>query len=671
MFFIVIALIIVFIIGYSIGVFFLAGKARKFEILPISFVVGLTAMGYFVLFASILTGSFAIAVWIFMVSGGIYCLYFGFRNFERLKSAMDFKKLNAVFLIGKLKETSWPEVIFFLLFTAFFFDIFSKTIFYQDGAYKAAAAGYGDIPFHMAQASYFIRNFPFALEESIYSGSKLVYAFLINFLSGVFYVLSGNYILSFNLPAHILLLAGFFFIYKFISVFIKTALMRILAFLIFFLGSGAEFIRIFQDSALWGKNGIGEMANYLLHLPYPIVNFYNAVYPAQNNIWSGFMTMFLMHQRSFFFGFAAGAMILYILALAIKNGNKKYFYFMGLLIGFLPLIHMHSFIAILIIVFGFYVWNKFFIKEGFLAKNLFNAIGIGSLIGALILYFFIFDFSLGSSFLTFRLGWMSEPGGIGSILYNSQGGSPLFARISYLWENFGLFFPLLIAAIIYFGIKKNEFYRNKDFVFGLIFGAIFLFIVINIIKFQPWDYDNGKIFGYFFLLGAVIIVYFFEQWKFRFAKFIIIIFGFFMISVGLIDAFSRSSCAEPPLYEIFGAKEQKAAAWIIKNTLSSDVILTGISHLNPVNSLAGRPVLMGYPGWLWSHGIDYAAREKDILEMYRGGDKTKDLLKKYGVSYVFIGSSERAMPNINERFFDQNYPIFFQEGDIKIYKVSR
>lgn len=107
------ALIIVFLIGYSISVFFLADKAKKIEILPMAFVAGLIAMGYFILFASILTGNFAIAVWIFMALGGIYSAYFAFINFKKLKSAINPKELNTSFLIGKLKEISRPEIIFF------------------------------------------------------------------------------------------------------------------------------------------------------------------------------------------------------------------------------------------------------------------------------------------------------------------------------------------------------------------------------------------------------------------------------------------------------------------------------------------------------------------------------------------------------------------------------
>lgn len=671
MFLIFLSLIIVFIIGYSVSVFFLADKAKKIEIIPMAFVAGLIIMGYFILFAAILSGSFSDAVWIFIVLGSAYSAYYLFRNFERFKNIVDARKINKVFVIQKLKEISWPEVIFFLAFLVFFFDIFSKTIVYEEGVYKVAVAGYGDIPFHMAEVSYFIHNAPFALEEPIYSGVPLVYAFLINLLSSAFYILSGNYILSFNLPAYILFVAGFFFIYKFIFGFIKTAMMRILAFLVFFLGSGAEFVRVFQDKMLWGKSSIGEMGEYILHLPYKIVNFYDAVYPAQNNIWSSFMTMFLTHQRSFFFGFSAGAMVLYIISEMLKNKNKRYLYYAGLLTGLLPLVHMHTFIAVLIIGFGLWIWNRFFAKDSYLAKEIFSSMGVGAAIGVIVSVLFILDLSGGEKLLTFRLGWMSEQGGIGSMLYGTAGDLPIKAWIFYLWENFGLFFPLLVISLAYLFYKKNGFWRKKDPVFGLVFGAVLIFAVINIVKFQPWDYDNGKIFGYFYLLGSVIIIYFFEQWKFKFARVIAVILVFPLIFIGLVDAFSRTFLANPPLYEIFGVNDQKAAKWIDKNILPGEAILTGTSHLNLVNSLAGRPILVGYPGWLWSHGIDYGKREKDVIAMYTGSSETKDLIEKYDIRYVFVGPNERTLSEFNESFFSENYPLVFREGNINIYKVAR
>mgnify|MGYP003351322116 CR=1 FL=1 len=43
-------------------------------------------------------------------------------------------------------------------------------------------------------------------------------------------------------------------------------------------------------------------------------------------------------------------------------------------------------------------------------------------------------------------------------------------------------------------------------------------------------------------------------------------------------------------------------------------IITSSTHLNPVSSLAGRPVFVGYPGWLWTRGISYADREEHLKD---------------------------------------------------------
>ncbi len=144
-----------------------------------------------------------------------------------------------------------------------------------------------------------------------------------------------------------------------------------------------------------------------------------------------------------------------------------------------------------------------------------------------------------------------------------------------------------------------------------------------------------------------------------------------IIFSGLIDVFSRSSFASPPLYEIFNQEEQATAAWIEKNISPKENILTGSSHLNLVDSLAGKPVLLGYPGWLWTHGIDYSQRYEDVKSIFLGEDLAKTLLKKYQIDFVMIGRREKEEYNLlNQGFFDQNYPVVFQSPGIKIYKVK-
>ena len=44
------------------------------------------------------------------------------------------------------------------------------------------------------------------------------------------------------------------------------------------------------------------------------------------------------------------------------------------------------------------------------------------------------------------------------------------------------------------------------------------------------------------------------------------------------------------------------------------------------DQLAGRSVLMSYPGWLWSYGINYSQREADLGRIYSGSAQALTLL---------------------------------------------
>lgn len=660
-------LIIATIIGYKISYFFLEDRVKKFEFLPISIITGFTLTSYYILILSLLSKNLKIAIYSFLLFGGIFCLFLLFQYLKNnIKEKFSFfKKLSFKIILKTVKKAPWVEIFFLLLIILLFLDLSSKTLVFEDGSYKVAVAGYGDIPFHMAQVSYFIYNQPFELADPIYLGHKLTYPFLINLLSSSFYILNNNYLFSFHLPSFTLVISGIVLFYLLISKFIKRPLIRICSFLIFFLGSGLGFLKIINDSSLWVKESLGEMINYILHLPYPIAIFYNAVYPNQNNIWSSFLTMFLMHQRSFFFGFALGILCLFILYLAFRYKNNKIFYFSGILIGLLPLVHAHTFAALSIILAGIFVFSLIKKQKSLIINFIFTGIII-LLISSFSLYFLTSE-KINDSFVKLRLGWMTEKGTIGAVQY---GGNHFFDWLSFMWQNFGLFLPLLVLAVIYLILKKKVLKQNQEIKISLIIGSVFLWTVLNLVQFQPWDYDSGKIFAYFLLLGSIILGCFFEQLKFKGVGVLIIILTFFIILSGVIDAFSRSSFASPYLHTIFNAEEQKTANWIIKNIPSKNNILTSSTHLNLVNSLAGKLVLIGYPGWLWTHGIQYQEREVDINRMFQGGEEVEKLFKKYKINYVMIGSKERYDHKANELFYDQNYPLIFQLNSIKIYRVT-
>lgn len=665
-------LLIAIFLGYRVTVYFLRGRISGGDAFLISVVIGLTLTAYSVLILSLIFRDLKTAVYVFLFLGG-------FAAFLKTNVKKALGKIREYTLpslstlkekfFKKAKKISWIEVILVFLMLILFLDLFSKTLVFQDGSYRVAGAGFGDIPFHMTQVSYFINNQPFGLENPIYSGDKLAYPFLINLLSAIFYVLSNNYIFSFQFPAALFICCGILLFYVLITKVVKKAFARICAFFIFFLGSGLGFIKILNDNTIFHQK---NLFSYLLHLPYPIVIFYNAHYPDQNITWSSFLTEFLMHQRSFFFGFSLGVLCLLSIYLAYVNKRRNLFIFSGILIGLLPLAHIHSFIALSIIVGGFFLTAL--IKKNKELVLSFLWMGAISVLVALpaLLFILLNKAKSDTGFFIFRWGWMTEIGGIGSINFNLAAKDHTIEYLSYFGQNFGLILPLFIiaAAFLLLRLRRNLFSEKTFFVCSLVFSAALLWIFINTVKFQPWDFDTNKFFGYFLLVAVLIIGYFFDRLKIPGVKIGFVVLTLFIVSTGMIDALSRSSLAHPYLYQIFGLDEQKTADWIINNVSQKNIILTGGNHLNLVNSLAGKPVLMGYAGWLWTHGINYQEREKDIKNIYEGGEATKDLLKKYDIAYVFIGPHERNDYNVDEQFFEQKYPIIFQADSIKIYKVA-
>ena len=101
-----------------------------------------------------------------------------------------------------------------------------------------------------------------------------------------------------------------------------------------------------------------------------------------------------------------------------------------------------------------------------------------------------------------------------------------------------------------------------------------------------------------------------------------------------------------------------------------ETVLTDDDHLNWVSSLAGGQILMGFRGWLWSYGIDYSEREKEIRLMYSGKSEAKDLFTKYHVRYAILSPSARSNFGANELLFLLNYKMVMKDHNTRVYDVT-
>ncbi len=123
-----------------------------------------------------------------------------------------------------------------------------------------------------------------------------------------------------------------------------------------------------------------------------------------------------------------------------------------------------------------------------------------------------------------------------------------------------------------------------------------------------------------------------------------------------------------------------AINWINKNIKGRPVIVEaqGDSYTDyeRISANTGLPTILGWTvhEWLWRGTYDVPApRITEVKNIYESGDLklTHNLLRKYEVKYVYIGTLEyQKYPNLIESKFEKIGKVIFNEGQTKIYKLS-
>jgi hypothetical protein len=106
---------------------------------------------------------------------------------------------------------------------------------------------------------------------------------------------------------------------------------------------------------------------------------------------------------------------------------------------------------------------------------------------------------------------------------------------------------------------------------------------------------------------------------------------------------------------------------VSRNTEARALIVHAPTYNHPV-VLTGRRSFMGYPGHVWSHGLDPGPRQADITTIYAGGAKSRELLGRYRIDYVVVGPLERLQMPVNDLFFER-YPKAAETRGYRLYRI--
>ncbi|MFH1141083.1 MAG: hypothetical protein V1724_05335, partial [Chloroflexota bacterium] len=127
--------------------------------------------------------------------------------------------------------------------------------------------------------------------------------------------------------------------------------------------------------------------------------------------------------------------------------------------------------------------------------------------------------------------------------------------------------------------------------------------------------------------------------------------------------------------------ELQAIQWLKKNHKPGDVIVEAVgddySSYGRVSASTGIPTILGWVGhedqWRGS-SKPFEGRLQAVERFYTTDDsqEAKEILRQYGVTYIFVGPRERAKYGTQGmEKFDALGDVAFQEGDVVIYRVGK
>jgi hypothetical protein len=354
-------------------------------------------------------------------------------------------------------------------------------------------------------------------------------------------------------------------------------------------------------------------------------------------------------QRGYLYGLPLALLILTLLLLGTESWRPRLFVAAGLAAGALPTAHSSTLVALAMLtpvmallcrtrlVVWARCWALFFglwIVLALPQMLLQNGGGAGP-----------------AHAIRWQVGWLARSG-----------------HEPWLWfwaKNLGWFLPLLAVALFDRRLLPAGSRR-------LIWACMPIFVACNLVAFLPWDWDNTKFLFYWFLAVCVAVgTALTKAWRESASPVVravlvgtvaTMVLSGVLVNVGQLSGKDR--------HLLFTAEELHVAELVRERTPAHATFAVDFRHNNPIPAMAGRRVVTGYGGWLFSEGIDYAQREADVRAVFALAPDVKDLVAKYNLDYVVIGPGERRefSPDVNA--FRSRFPLIVATAEYQIFQVG-
>jgi hypothetical protein len=552
-------------------------------------------------------------------------------------------------------------VAFYLAAFLLFWKVFSRAMIVDpSGISTGDYNNFGDLPFHISVITGFAFGQNFPPEDPTYSGVSFTYPFISDFIAAIFVRCGASLQESMFIENMMLAMSFIGLLHRWAWVLLRDRLAAIITPILIVLNGGFGWVLLFSKA---NDNDSGLMG-VLRNMPPSLT-----VIPETTWRWGNAVSALLVPQRGFLMGLPLAIIVFTQWWLATEQeevvqpptkkksakdkttpaSHPKYstpvrrMVAAGVAAGLLPIVHAHTFVvvmvmsaAIALLIPRWREWLTFMVVA--------SAIALPQL-----LWSTSQTAVSTSSFFAWEVGW------------DHGQENPIW----FWFKNTGLAIPLIIASVLIRG--EGYLIKKRLLLFYLPFTLCF--IIPNFLKMAPWIWDNIKVLFYWWVASAPLVALLLARlWREGAVKRVMAVVLFATLT--LAGAIEVAGIAFRSIqYGLFDDAGIQFAEMIKQRTPPRSLIVHAPVHNNPV-FLSGRRSLMGYPGHIWTHGLNFVRREGDLKRMYLGGSDAEQLLQNYQIQYVVIGPLERLIMPVNEQFFSQ-YPEIGEVGEYKLYKVQR
>lgn len=584
---------------------------------------------------------------------------------RQLRRDLDSALIGARRLVTKPDATSIGYFLFYAVIAVVLWKVFSRAVIEDEtGISTGLLNNFGDLPFHVSVITSFAFGNNFPPEDPTYAGVRFTYPFISDFVSAMFVRCGADLRQSMFIENYILGLSFVGLVHRWALVMLRDKFAAIITPLLVLLNGGLGWTQLFtkattNEGGLWG----------VLMDPPPSFT----VVPETTWRWGNAISALLIPQRGFLMGLplAVIAFTYWWIANdkkrppeATDTGKKtrasekqkiawqqqeatrvlmasRGMIAAGVAAGLLPLVHAHSFVVVMamagclaLIQRRWREWITFFVVA--------SAIAIPQL-----LWSTMHSAVDASSFFAWEVGWDHGPE------------NPIW----FWFINTGFFIPLILIAVLMRG--DGYLVPKRILLFYLPFTLCF--IVPNLIKMAPWIWDNIKVLYYWWLASAPIVALLLARlWhQGRLRRVIAVVLFVCVTLAGALDVAGISFRSTK--YQVFDAAGLRFAELVKAQTAPRSLIVHAPVHNTPV-FLTGRRSLMGYPGHIWTHGLQFVQRESEIRRIYLGMPDADQLIRKYGIEYLVVGPQERVVTPMNPVFFTRFQKVG-EVGEYTLYKT--